>query len=204
MSQNSQKTRSRILACAAQEFLENGFINANLRRIAKAAQVTTGALYNHFANKSELFDALVAAPAEEMLARFRKIHEDVKETLPGLTPAGMRKSANTGTNWMLAYIYAHMEAFRLIFCCSEGTRWAGYLEELIAVEEQSYRYYCDTLGKSGNRTEDLFLHMTASSGFQYFVELVSHNVPYEQAVAVMDNVKRYGMAGWIEILGLAP
>ena len=202
MSLNSQLTRKRILECARKEFMEYGYQKANMRRIAESAEVTTGAMYNHFANKEVLFDALVQAPAEEMLNRFRGLHLDVKDSLPDLTSAYMRETAYGGTDWMLNYIYENIEAFRLIFCRSEGTRWSAYLEELIAIEEQAYRIYCDSLRKSGRRIEDIFLHINAASGFQYLVEVVSHNLPYEQAVAVMDSAKRFGMAGWQEILGL--
>lgn len=204
MSYSSQLTRERILECARLEFLEYSYQNANMRRIAKAAKVTTGAMYNHFANKAVLFDALVQAPADEMLALFRNIHHQAKGTLPDLSGEGMREIANAGTDWMLDYIYRNIDAFRLIFCRSEGTRWSAYLEELIEIEEQAYRIYCDSLGKNGKQVEDIFLHITASSGFQYLVEIVSHDLPYEQAVAVMDSVKQFSMAGWQEILGLSP
>ncbi len=204
MSVNSQMTRTRILECAKQEFMECGYQSANMRRIAQAAGVTTGAMYNHFSNKAVLFDALVQAPAEEMLDRFRKIHTKVKAALPKLTFVHMKETAYSGTDWMLKYVYAHLEAFRLIFCRSEGTRWASYLEELIAVEEHAYRVYCDAFGKSGRRIEDMFLHINATSGFQYLVECVSHGLPYEQAVAVLDSAKRFSMAGWQELLRLAP
>ena len=202
MSYGSQLTRKRILECARLEFLEHGFPNANMRRIASAADVTTGALYNHFANKALLFEALVESQAGTMLEQFRVIHANVKQKLPDLSRAGMQQSAYSGTDWMLDYIYENIDVFRLVFCRSEGTRWACFLEELIAIEEQAYRVYCEALGRGGQHIEDMFLHMSATSGFQYLVELVSHDVPYEQAVAVMDNVKRFSMAGWQEILGL--
>lgn len=200
VSLNSQLTRRHILECAKREFLENGYQGTNMRRIAEAAEVTTGAMYHHFANKAVLFDALVQAPAEEMLSRFRQIHADTKAALPRLTGAHMRKTACSGTDWMLAYIYAHLEVFRLIFCRSEGTHWASYLEELIAIEEQAYRIYCDATSRSGPRIEEIFLHINATSGFQYLVECVSHNLPYEQAVAVMDSAKRFGTASWQALL----
>ena len=204
MSLSSQLTRKCILECAREEFMAHGYQNANMRRIAKSAEVTTGAMYNHFANKAILFDALVQVPAEEMLSRFCSIHLDVTKSLPDLTGVHMREMAYAGTDWMLDYIYENIKAFRLIFCRSEGTRWSSYLEKLIAIEEQSCRIYCDALRKNGRRIEDMFLHITAASGFQYLVEVVSHDLPYEQAVAVMDSAKRFGMAGWQEILGLSP
>ncbi len=204
MSLNSQLTRNRILLCAEKEFMAYSYQNANMRRIAASAKVTTGAMYNHFANKAVLFDALVQAPAEALLNRFRGLHLDVKQALPDLTATHMRETAYAGTDWMLAYIYDNMSVFRLVFCHSEGTRWAAYLEELIAIEEQAYRLYCDSLGEQGHHIEDMFLHINAASGFQYLVEVVSHNLPYKQAAAVMDNAKRFGMAGWQEILGFKP
>ncbi len=202
MSYNSQLTRKRILECAGQEFMERGYQNANMRRIAQTAKVTTGAMYNHFANKAVLFDALVQTPAEEMLARFQEIHRQTGETLSTETGEGFEEQAHAGSDWMLAFIYEHLDAFRLIFCRSEGTRWAAYLEHLIEIEEQAYRVYCDALSKNGKRVEDMFLHVTAATGFQYLVEFVSHDLHYEQAVAVMDRVKQYSMAGWHKILGL--
>lgn len=199
MSQNSQMTRSRILDCARKEFMEHGYQNANMRRIASVADVTTGAMYNHFANKSVLFDALVEAPAEEMLLRFQEIHKEVQSVLKY---EHMELTANSGTDWMIGYIYANFDVFKLIFCCSEGTKWAKYLEKLIEIEEQAYHIYCNKMGKNGNNIEPIFLHIHATSGFQYLVELVSHDIPYEQAVAVMNNAKRFSMAGWQELLGL--
>lgn len=202
MSYNSELTRGRILECARREFMEWGYQNANMRRIAQLARVTTGAMYNHFANKAVLFDALVQAPAEEMLAEFQEIHRQAGQVIVDGPKGELRERAHTGADWMLSYIYAHLDAFRLIFCRSEGTRWSAYLERLIEVEEQGYRVYCDTLGANGQQVADIFLHVTATAGFQYLVELVSHDIPYEQAVGVMDSVKRYSMAGWHEILGL--
>lgn len=204
MSYSSNLTRERILESAWQEFMEHGYQNANMRRIAQRAKATTGALYNHFANKAVLFDALVQEPAEEMLAQFQAIHRQAEEKVFVQPESSMEEQACAGTDWMLDYIYKHMEAFRLILCRSEGTRWSTYLEQLIEVEEQAYRVYCDALGKNGKRVEDMFLHVTAATGFQYLVELVSHDLPYEQAVAVMDSVKRYSMAGWQEILRAKP
>lgn len=202
MSYSSQLTRERILQCARQEFMEHGYQNANMRRIAQAAKATTGALYNHFANKSVLFDALVQEPAENMLAEFRQLHRQATESLCAFSGKMMDEKGSAGADWMLGYIYEHLDAFRLIFCYSEGTRWANYVESLIQIEEKAYRVYCDTLCRGSKKIDDMFLHVTASAGFQYLVEIVCHNLPYEQAVDVMDSVKRYGVAGWNEILGL--
>lgn len=197
MSYNSQITRSRILKCAHREFMIHGYQKTNMRTIAKEANVTTGALYNHFANKQVLFDVLVQAPADELLIKFQEMHSHAKETL---LCDDMQETAGKGTDWVLQFIYNNMDAFQLIFCHSTGTKWADYLERLIEIEEQAYRIYCDLLCKEETHIDDMFLHITAAGGFQYIVELVSHNISYDKAIIIMDNVKRYSMAGWYEIL----
>jgi TetR/AcrR family acrAB operon transcriptional repressor len=68
--EEAQETRSRILDAAERVFHEKGVANAGLEDIATAAEVTRGAIYWHFRDKAELFDAMmqrVVLPAEEML-----------------------------------------------------------------------------------------------------------------------------------------
>lgn len=51
--------RERVLEAAMREFAEHGFERANLDRIAAAAKVPKGSLYQYFANKRACFDAAV-------------------------------------------------------------------------------------------------------------------------------------------------
>jgi TetR/AcrR family acrAB operon transcriptional repressor len=64
------ETRSRILDAAERVFYDQGVANASLEEIAAAAEVTRGAIYWHFKDKAELFDAMmqrVVLPVEDML-----------------------------------------------------------------------------------------------------------------------------------------
>lgn len=66
-------TRSRILDAAETVFHANGVARTSLADIADAAQVTRGAIYWHFKNKGDLFNAMcerVRLPMEE------KVHAD--------------------------------------------------------------------------------------------------------------------------------
>ncbi|MBI3897365.1 MAG: TetR family transcriptional regulator [Gammaproteobacteria bacterium] len=65
-------TRNGILDTAEQVFLKKGVSRTSLNDIADAAGVTRGAIYWHFKNKADLFDAMmkrVSLPMEEMAAR---------------------------------------------------------------------------------------------------------------------------------------
>ena len=66
------ETRTRILDAAERVFYERGVARASLEDIAASAEVSRGAIYWHFKDKAELFDAMmqrVVLPVEEMLER---------------------------------------------------------------------------------------------------------------------------------------
>lgn len=68
--EEAQETRSRILDAAERVFYDKGVANSSLEEIAASAQVTRGAIYWHFKDKAELFDAMmqrVVLPVDDML-----------------------------------------------------------------------------------------------------------------------------------------
>jgi AcrR family transcriptional regulator len=68
--EEAEKTREDILNAAVRLFSEKGVAHTSLQEIAVAANVTRGAVYWHFANKTEIFDALHARlcqPLTEMI-----------------------------------------------------------------------------------------------------------------------------------------
>ena len=68
--EEAQETRSRLIDAAERVFHEKGVAHASLEEIAAAADVTRGAIYWHFKDKAELFDAMmqrVVLPVEAML-----------------------------------------------------------------------------------------------------------------------------------------
>src|SRR5258708_33338154 len=69
--EEAQETRNRLIDAAEQVFHEKGVAHASLEEIAAAAEVTRGAIYWHFKDKAELFDAMmqrVVLPVDAMLA----------------------------------------------------------------------------------------------------------------------------------------
>jgi len=64
------ETRDRILDCAELAFFAQGVAETSLLDIASAAGVTRGAIYGHFTNKTEVFNAVVARVKLPMDALF--------------------------------------------------------------------------------------------------------------------------------------
>ncbi len=57
--QYSEATRAALLEAATALFFQRGFGGTALEDVAAAAQVTRGAVYHHFANKRQLFEAVL-------------------------------------------------------------------------------------------------------------------------------------------------
>lgn len=71
------ETRNRILDAAAEVFHTQGVSRTTLNDVAKAANVTRGAIYWHFKNKADLFDAMcerVCLPMEAMQQAYDEEH----------------------------------------------------------------------------------------------------------------------------------
>jgi TetR/AcrR family transcriptional regulator, acrAB operon repressor len=71
--EEAQETRNRLLDTAEHVFNERGVSRTSLAEIAEAAGVTRGAIYWHFKNKLDLFNAMmerVILPVEEVTEEF--------------------------------------------------------------------------------------------------------------------------------------
>jgi AcrR family transcriptional regulator len=68
-AERAAETRDALIAAARPLFAAQGFSDAALETIVRAAGVTRGALYHHFADKTELFAAVFEQVEAEVAAR---------------------------------------------------------------------------------------------------------------------------------------
>lgn len=97
-------TRDRILVCAADVFLADGFHSTSLDTIARAAGASRATIYQYFADKGEIFRELSAASARDVL--------DHVERLNGLGPTA--EGVDALHRWLVGWadIYdTHAAAF---------------------------------------------------------------------------------------------
>jgi len=71
-SEMRAEKRDAILAAARTVFASRGVVTVTMEDIAKAAKVSKGALYLHFASKDELYLHLSAQSGRELLTRMRQ------------------------------------------------------------------------------------------------------------------------------------
>ena len=69
------RTRDRVLEAAARVFAARGFAGASMEEIAASAGFTRGAVYSNFADKAELFLAVLEAREQRRSEEVRTIYE---------------------------------------------------------------------------------------------------------------------------------
>lgn len=92
----AKDTRERIVAEAFALFAERGFHAVSVRDIAAAVGIKDASLYNHFASKQAIFDAIVAEALEQTRRTFgeRRILFDVADDVTpyeDMTPERMHE-----------------------------------------------------------------------------------------------------------------
>lgn len=203
MSSDSAKTRTDILTSAKKEFLEYGFSNASLRRIAAGAKVTTGALYRHFKDKEALFDALVAPVYNEFLDYYHQESQKQFEQLKQEGMAPMWASSTAAMGRLIDYIYDHFDAFKLLVSCSEQSPYETFTHALVALDVHFTSQYLELAKKAGYPVRPVTrreLHLAVSAQMACVLELIIHNVPYQETMAILPNISRFIVAGWNSLL----
>jgi len=191
-----------ILEAAMAEFLEYGFNDASMRRIASAAGMSASGLYKHFAGKEDMFAALVEPAYQGLLALFRQ-EADAQEQFVG---TGDLSCWDTGSDAKLAvdYIYDHLDAFCLIVCKSQGTKYETFLHDLAVLEEETTLSFMRNLKAQGVKINDFRekeLHLLTTANVNAVFQTVEHGFTREEAMHYADTLDRFFSKAWKEFFG---
>ena len=74
-AEQSEATRAALIAAARKLFAERGYADVGTEEIVRAAGVTRGALYHHFAGKLQLFEAVYEELERELVEAVAKAAE---------------------------------------------------------------------------------------------------------------------------------
>ena len=204
MEERSTATLEKIQQAALAEFLDKGFLGASLRQIVKNAGVTTGAFYGYFSSKEALFNAIVEPHAAALMGRFMEAQPTFAELPEKEQPEHMGLESGRCVDWMVDYICAHREPVKLLLCCAEGTSYEHFVHNMVEVEVEYTQRYMEVLRRLGRDIPVLdksLCHIIASGMFNGIFEIVVHDMPRDQAMQDVDQLRAFYTAGWSKLMG---
>lgn len=199
MRQETVGVTENLLKSATEEFLEKGFMKASLRNISAKSGVSTNSIYTRFKDKEGLFSVIVKETADGLMDIYLESIQKATYS-PDLNQAN--SEGEEGTDFVLDYIYQHFIEFKLIFCCSTGSQYEHFLDELGKIEESYYQELVDKYGKEGFTVDPFFIHVFCRAGWQTMYELVAHDCSYKEAQSFMNSTKLFNVAGWKAVMGI--
>ena len=204
MEERSTATLEKIQQAALAEFLDKGFLGASLRQIVKNAGVTTGAFYGYFSSKEALFNAIVEPHAAALMGRVMEAQTTFAELPEKEQPEHMGLESGRCVDWMVDYICAHREPVKLLLCCAEGTSYEHFVHNMVEAEVEYTQRYMEVLRRLGRDIPVLdksLCHIIASGMFNGIFEIVVHDMPRDQAMRDVDQLRAFYTAGWSKLMG---
>lgn len=204
MTAERLSTLESIHKAAKAEFLEKGFKSASLRNIVKSVGMTTGAFYGYYKSKEEVFEALVGEHYDFMVNRFKKAQREFAELPHEQQPENLSSISGLSMFDMLHYAYEYLEEFKLILCCSEGTRFAGMIDDMVEIEVRAthdYQAVLEELGRPSPPMDPDLEHILITGMFNAFFELIIHEMSLDKAENYLKEMRAFYTAGWLKIMG---
>lgn len=197
-------TAKKILEAARAEFLEKGFEKSSMRSIAAKVGITATALYRHYQDKESIFDALVLPATHLLQNTYDEIKDSLYTTLAHSGPEAMWEQENGNFAVLVDQIYANFDAYKLILCCSAGTKHTEYIHELVNRMQEDTFYFMETAKANGHPIKDvdpMEFHLLLSAQYFAFFEMVKHDFSYEQALHYADVLEEFFRPSWKAFLG---
>lgn len=204
MANRTPGVTEKLLECAMQEFLANGYNGASLRTIAENAGTTARAVYTRYDDKEGLFSALVNDSASQ-LKNFFELHMQEYSQRPVEVQKGLFHDEEFELEHkgymqsIIDLIYEHYNEFKLIVCHSEGTRYARFIEDIAELDEKYTLKYIEDTGNdviSSGRAGPNLIHLLCSSYVYGFFEVVRHDMTKGEAEVHIAQLQDFFSHGW--------
>ncbi|MBQ8162451.1 MAG: TetR/AcrR family transcriptional regulator [Clostridia bacterium] len=200
MPRDKTASHVRILAAARDEFLAHGFEKASMRRIGERCGMTAAGIYRHCTDKADLFNQ-VAEPAVRRLKEWLDAHVS---RYVSAAQSGTIAWQDSEIDMMREVVYPHMEEYRLLLTCAQGTRYAHFLHDLTQTAQCQLTEYFSLLSSRGHPVREISpqeMHLLMSAYTTALFEPVVHGYSPEEALRCLDTVETFFLPGWKALLG---
>lgn len=203
MANQIKGVKERLLQCATKEFMENGYGDASLRRIAAEANTSTSSIYVRFGDKSGLFSAILRDACDGFLKLYQGGVDRFNQLNPSMPVQEMLDYKKEYLVQMIDYLYTHFDAFKLLTSKAESCAFSDFLHQLADMEcFQTERYiaaiHSDLLA-SGALSREL-IRTLCSAYWSGVFEIVIRNMTREDAQTYFLALRRFFTCGWMDLL----
>ena len=105
---------------------------------------------------------------------------------------------------MREVVYPHMEEYRLLLTCAQGTRYAHFLHDFTHTAQRQLMAYFSLLASRGHAVREITpeeMHLLLSAYTTALFEPVIHGYSPEDTLRCPDTAKAFFLPGWKALLG---
>lgn len=186
MSVRDESIDPRLLESARKEFMEHGFLKAELKTICDNAGVTTGAVYKRYKGKEELFCAVVKDTADT-LDDFVSLRTQLE--FSSMTDKEVREAWIMNERFMLdlfRMLWKIRSDFVLLLEKSAGTAYENYGHDFALRMTKAYMQYYLEAKKRGLAQADISreeMHVLCTSFWTAIYEPFVHKMTWKEIEA---------------------
>ncbi|MCR5481452.1 MAG: TetR/AcrR family transcriptional regulator [Clostridia bacterium] len=205
MPRDKTENHEKIVEAAFREFLEYGFSEASMRRIAASCGMSASGLYKHFPGKEEMFAALAEPAITGFMQLYHEIEDNYSDSIKNRKPEDdVNWSNQNETVRAMEYIYDHFDEFKLIVCKSRGTKYEDFTHAVAELEEKVTLRYLNKLRKKGipvNEVRKNELHLLVTSSIDAVFQAVIHDFSREEAMHYAETLQKFYVPAWKALFG---
>lgn len=141
---------------------------------------------------------------DTFMGAFKRTIQEFDEMSPGQQMENLGTFSFHCMHEMLLYAYDNLTEFKLLLCCSEGTRYAGMLDEMVEVETRAthdFQGTLDAIGQPSPYIDSQLEHILITGMFNTYFELIIHEISIERAETYLSQMWDFYCAGWYKIMG---
>ena len=183
MSVRDESIDPRLLDKARKEFMEHGFLKAELKTICENAGITTGAVYKRYKGKEELFSAVVKNTVD-MLDDFVSLHTQLE--FSDMTDKEVRETWIMNERFVLdlfRVLWKIRDDFVLLLKQSAGTAYENYGHDFALRMTEAYMQYYLEAKKRGLTSADISkeeMHVLCTSFWTAIYEPFVHKMTWKE------------------------
>ena len=192
-----------ILKAARGKFARKGFLKTSMRDIADAAGMGVGNVYNYFAGKDELFQAVVRPVTDEFKRLLEKHHgQSGRDALKMFSEAYFRDCVNE----YVQLIDKYRTLMRILLFLAQGSSLETFREQFTnRATEQVKAWFADNKQRHPEinvAVSDFFIHLHTVWMFTLFEEMLMHNIQRQEIGRIVEEYVRFETQGWKNIMNI--